>query len=65
MTQYYEPEANRLERLAGEAQDPAEQNRLWAAASRIGTVVEWCICGLGEVWPQGAGTCTDCRTFCS
>lgn len=59
VTQYYEPEARRLESLANQSNDPAEQNRLWTEAARIGTVVEWCLCGLDEV-SQGAKFCKDC-----
>jgi hypothetical protein len=45
VTQYYEPEANALERRACESNDPGEQNRLWAEASRIGTPMEYCTNG--------------------
>lgn len=51
MTQYYEPEARRLESLANRANDPAEQNRLWAEAARIGTRVELDEDG-DEIWPR-------------
>ena len=49
MTQYNEPEAQRLEAAANRSNDPAEQNRLWAEASRIGTPVEYCTNGLCDL----------------
>lgn len=56
MTQYYEAEANRLERLACETNDHAEQSRLWAAASRIGTIVLHCHNGgWCDLEPDGTG----------
>lgn len=51
MTQYYEPAARELEAAANRSNDPAEQNRLWAEASRIGTVVEVDEYG-DEIWPN-------------
>lgn len=51
MTQYYEPEARALEEAANRLDDPALQNRLWAAASMIGTRVELDDDG-DEIWPK-------------
>lgn len=65
MTQYYEADANILERMANETNDHGEQSRLWAEASLIGTVVEWCPSGLHELWPKGAAYSWDCKHgFC-
>lgn len=62
MTQYYETEANELERQACLTNNHAEQSRLWAEASRIGTVVQWCDrCGQVELYPKGrTGRCDEC-----
>lgn len=52
MTRYNEAGANRLEAQANRSNDPAEQSRLWAKASEIGTPVEYCtnggLCDLSE-----------------
>jgi len=62
MTQYYEPEARRLEAEANRSNDPAEQNRLWAEAAAIGTPVELDENG-DEIWPTHCecGRALPCR----
>lgn len=64
MTQYYEPEARRFERLANEAEDGTVLQAWYRKeAARIGTPVRHCPDGfeLPSLW---ATKCRDCVVRC-